>query len=264
MCARYTLTVPDFGALARMLLVPADPELAALYRPRYNVAPSTTQLVLRGREDGRELVPASWGLLNRWAKDPSAATRHVNARSEGVRAKPAFREAFAKRRCVVPADGFYEWTGAKGHRSPIWFHPEDGGLLHLAGLYESWQDPATGESTRTFTILTTAANALVEPIHDRMPVILDPADVDVWLGRAEGVTPEQAEALLRPAPVDLLAKRAVSRRVNSVGADDPSVLQEEQPAEARPAKERPAKEKAAKEQPEPRGQLSLFELKPGR
>jgi len=230
MCARYTLTVPDFGALARMLSVPVDldPELAAHYRPRHNVAPSTQQLVLRGREDGRELVPASWGLLNRWVKDPSTTTRHINARSEGARTKPAFREAFSRRRCVVPADGFFEWKGAKGKRQPLWFHPREGGLLHMAGLYEDWTDPTTGEATRTFTILTTTPNEVVAPVHDRMPAILDPADVDAWLGLSEGVTAEQAEALLRPAPSELLATRQVSRRVNSPGVDEPSLLNEEQ------------------------------------
>jgi putative SOS response-associated peptidase YedK len=226
MCARYTLAIPDFATLARLLDVAVDPELAALYRPRYNAAPSTAQLVLRGREGGCELVMATWGLLNRWVKDPSTATRYVNARSEGARTKPAFREAFARRRCVVPADGFYEWTGGRGARRPLWFHPRAGGLLHLAGLYEAWRDPATGEATRTFTILTTAANDVVAPVHDRMPAILDPAQVDAWLGIA-GASPEQAEALLRPTPPRLLDARPVSRRVNSAEADDPSLLQEE-------------------------------------
>jgi putative SOS response-associated peptidase YedK len=230
MCARYTLTVPDFATLARLLEIaidrstPEPPDLAALYQPRYNAAPKTVQLVLRARDDRRELVAASWGLVNRWVKDPSAATPYVNARSEGARTKPAFRDAFAHRRCVVPADGFYEWTGPKKDRRPIWFHPRAGGLLHLAGLYETWHDPATGEGTRTFTILTTASSGLVAPVHDRMPVILDPAQVDAWLGRA---SPDQAEALLRPAPPGLLAARPVSRRVNAVEADDPSLLREE-------------------------------------
>lgn len=245
MCARYTLTVPDFGALARLLLVPVDPELERRYRPRYNVAPGTRQLVLRAArrraapgataapEPARTLSVASWGLIHGGAADPETAMRHVNARSEGARFKPAFRESFAERRCVVPADGFYEWTGPKGARRPIWFHPRAGGLLHLAGLYEGWRDPATGKGIWTFTILTTDSSDAVAPVHDRMPAILDPSEVDAWLGLAGAITPEEAEALLRPAAPGLLEARAVSRRVNAVENDDPSLLTEE-PAEVRP------------------------------
>lgn len=227
MCARFTLAVPDLASLARMLSVDVDPGLAALYHPRYNVAPSTRNLVLRAHDGRRQLVPATWGLVNRWAR-PGADVRIVNARAEGARTKPAFRSAFAQRRCVIPADGFFEWTGPKGARRPIWFHPAGGGLLHLAGLYEEASEDAAAGGTpeRTFTILTTDANARVAPVHDRMPAILAPKDLDAWLS-VDVARPEEAEALLRPAPLELLAARAVSPRVNSVTNDDPSLLQEE-------------------------------------
>ncbi|AKT36408.1 SOS response-associated peptidase [Chondromyces crocatus] len=277
MCARYTLTVPDFGALAQALLVPLDDEIGSHYRPHFNIAPGTTQLILHlappdrdenaeeavvsgrtrgagpraqaprsGRAGGasaaggRVLVEANWGLLNRWVKDPAEARRHVNARAEGVREKPSFREAFARRRCVIPADGFYEWTGPKGARQPVWFHPQRGGLLHLAGLHETWHDPTTGEGFRTFVILTTAANDVVAPLHDRMPVLLAPEDVDAWLD-VEGSNLDEVEALMRPAPAKVLALRPVSRRVNTTREDDPGLLdaveeEAEAPREASPAR----------------------------
>lgn len=253
MCARFTLAVPDFAWLARALEVAVDAgstlgaadqppagasttEAARLYRPRYNVAPSDVHLVLRAQDGRRELVPALWGITPRWSQGPAAAPARrgahaggsaiVNARAETARSKPTFRGAFAARRCVVPADGFYEWTGAKGARRPFWFHPAEGGLLHLAGLYEAAADAPTGQPHVTFTILTTGPNAEVAKVHDRMPAILTPADVTAWLS---GATPEQAEALLRPAPPGALIARPVSTRVNSVSNDDPSLLREERP-----------------------------------
>ncbi|EYF03607.1 SOS response-associated peptidase [Chondromyces apiculatus] len=288
MCARYTLTIPNFAAIAQALLVSVDPDLAGGYRPGFNIAPGTTQLILRGLgEDGtdsgddapgpgRALDTAVWGLVNRWVKDPTQAMKHVNARSEGVREKPSFRQAFARRRCVIPADGFYEWTGPKGARQPVWFHPREGGLLKLAGLYESFLEPATGENVQTFTVLTTAANDVVARLHDRMPVLLADEDVDAWLGLDEGVSLDAVEALMRPAPNDLLLTRRVSRRVNGSFANDPTLLDEEVEVVA----ERPAEKEGSgtvEGAPRPRrkrgkegsdnAQLSLLPLgdaKPGR
>jgi putative SOS response-associated peptidase YedK len=227
MCGRYTLTTPDYDTLARALGVVVDPELAALYRPRYNVAPTTVCLVVRERDGGREIVRARWGLVNSWAKDRSAGPKQINARSETAPDKPAFRAAFAKRRCVVPADGFYEWQGAKGARQPIRYHAPDGGLLAFAGLYESWDDPSTGERERTFTILTTAANELVAPVHDRMPAVLAPGDVPAWL--AADTDAARARALLGPAPAGVLVATPASPRVNAVGNDDPGCLAPPEP-----------------------------------
>lgn len=225
MCARFTLTLPDYDALARALGVDVDLAIAAFYRPRYNVAPTQVHLLLRAEHGKREVVRARWGLVNRWAR--AAGPKLINARSETAAVKPAFREAFARRRCVVPTDGFYEWTGEKGERQPIWLHPADGGLLRLAGLYESATEPATGVCEHTFTILTTESNALVAPIHDRMPAVLLPEDVDAWLDlptAPSAANDEAARACLRPAPRSLLVATAVSSRVSSVRSDDPSCL----------------------------------------
>ncbi len=235
MCGRYTLTYPDYETLARALGVDVDPELAALYRPRYNVAPTDTSFVLRVKDGRREIVPARWGLVNSWAKDRSSAAKQINARSETAPKRPAFRDAFERRRCVVPADGFFEWTGAKGQRRPIWYHRPGGELLTLAGLYESWRDPATGVLERTFTILTTAANALVAPVHDRMPAVLVGDEVNAWLGAGQGAAID-AHALLHPAPETLLVATPVSKRANTVEHDDPACLAEAE-AEAEPEAE---------------------------
>ncbi|WP_437646522.1 SOS response-associated peptidase [Sorangium sp. So ce362] len=270
MCARFTLAVPDFASLVAMLeaavgagaagggtarVIVADPRAAALYRPRYNIAPSTVHPVLRAQGGQRELVPGTWGFAGRFARGGAAPSLLANARAESARTKPTFRGAFAAHRCVVPADGFYEWTGPKGARRPTWFHPAGGGLLRLAGLYQPAKDPDTGELDLRFTILTTEASADVAPVHDRMPVLLEPEDVDLWLGAGEGADAERAEALLRPAPRGSLAARAVSPRVNSVGHDDPALLQEVV-AEAAAPKASPSKAAA----PKAGGTLPLFDL----
>jgi putative SOS response-associated peptidase YedK len=175
----------------------------------------------------RQILPAKWGLVNTWAKDAKRAAKQINARAETVATNPAFRDAFTKRRCVVPADGFFEWIGAGAARQPIWFHRPDGKLILFAGLYESW--PATPDNwQRTFTIITTTPNRLVEPIHDRMPVILAGEAVDYWLDPREEHT-DTLKKLLVPAPEETLVKVSVSQRVNSVKNDDPGCLE---PAEA--------------------------------
>ncbi|XYH97046.1 SOS response-associated peptidase [Sorangium sp. So ce1128] len=270
MCARFTLALPDFAALVALLeasfgaaggparALAADPKAAARYRPRYNIAPSTVHPVLRAQGGQRALVPATWGFLGRFARGGAAPSLLANARADGARTKPTFREAFAARRCVVPADGFYEWTGPKGARRPTWFHPAEGGLLRLAGLYQPAKDPDTGEVDIRFTILTTEASADVAPVHDRMPVLLDPGDVDLWLGIGDGGDVDRAEALLRPAPRGTLAARPVSPRVNSVGHDDPTLLQEVAVEAAAP--EAAASKAAA---PKAGGTLPLFDLDSG-
>jgi putative SOS response-associated peptidase YedK len=176
------------------------------------------------RYEDRELLPATWGLVNSWAKDKKRAAGQINARAETIADRPAFRDAFQKRRCVVPADGFFEWTGPTGARQPLWYYRPDGGLLLFAGLYESWQ-PEPGQWERTFTIITTEANAIVREVHDRMPVILPEERINDWLfGRQENS--EALRAMLVPAPDALLTVRHVSPRVNSAREDDPGVLEE--------------------------------------
>jgi putative SOS response-associated peptidase YedK len=221
MCGRFTITRRDGNSLAAELGVPTESFVD--YKPRYNVAPLQMHFVVRVEFENRQLIPARWGLVNRWAKDASMAGKCINARSETVETRPAFRDAFKKRRCAVPADGFFEWTGPKTARRPIWFHREGGQILLFAGLYEAWQKKP-GEWETTFTILTTAANALMAPYHDRMPVILADRDADDWMDpRAPDAT--ALKRLLVPAPEDLLITTPVSPKLNSVKNDCAELLE---------------------------------------
>jgi len=163
-----------------------------------------------------------WGLVNSWAKNNQSAARCINAKAETVEARPSFKDAFLKRRCIVPADGFYEWRGPKNNREPLWIHPSDRGLLLFAGLYESWQ-PEPGQWQRTFTIITTGANRVIEPIHDRMPAILDERAAEDWMNPNES-NPLRLKALLVPAPDERLVLSPASPLVNSVKNEGPELL----------------------------------------
>jgi putative SOS response-associated peptidase YedK len=222
MCGRFTMTRRDRTELAAMLGVP-ESELGD-YGPRFNIAPTQPYFVLKTRYESREAIPATWGLVNSWAKDASRASMCINAKAETVDKLPTFREAFEKRRCVVPADGFYEWRGPKVRREPLWIHPADGALLLFAGLFEAWQSQP-GEWQTTFTILTTAANRTLEPIHNRMPVILDEAGAADWMNLREP-DPLSLKSLLVPAPDDLLLVRPASPLVNSVKNEGPELLED--------------------------------------
>jgi putative SOS response-associated peptidase YedK len=221
MCGRFTMSRRDAEELALELGVPL--ESLRDYRPRYNIAPTDQHWLLRVKYEERELLPARWGLVNSWAKDNKRAAQQINARAETLESRAAFKGAFAERRCVVPADGFFEWTGPKTARQPIWFHRPQGGLILFAGLYEYWQ---TGpyQWERTFTIVTTDANEVVGRVHDRMPVILAEEGADAWLLPNQEVS--DLRTLLAPAPEALLIATAVSPRANSVRNDDPAVLEE--------------------------------------
>jgi putative SOS response-associated peptidase YedK len=220
MCGRFTITRRDGNALAAELGVPADSFVD--YRPRYNVAPTQPHFIVRIKYENREVIPATWGLVKSGSKDASMAAKTINARSETVESRTAFRDAFQTRRCVVPADGFFEWTGPKTARQPTWFHREDSGLLLFAGLYEAWQKEQ-GSWQTTFTILTTSANSLLESYHDRMPVILADRDADDWMD-PRAPDPHALKRLLVPAPDDLLIATPVSPDVNNVDNDSPDLL----------------------------------------
>lgn len=222
MCGRFTLTRQEAHELAHELGVPV--ESLPNYRPRYNIAPTDQHWIVRNKYEDREVLPALWGLINTWAKDRKRAAAQINARVETIETRPAFRDAFRKRRCLVPADGFFEWTGAKKARRPVWFHNPDGRLLMFAGLYESWQ-PEPDIWERTFTIVTTDANKTVAEVHDRMPVILNGETAEHWMFSDE-TDPDVLRKLLTPASDDLLVGTPVSDRANSVRNDDPSVLDE--------------------------------------
>src|SRR5262249_18590577 len=220
MCGRFTLTRQDRRELAALLGV--DEKDLRDYQPHYNIAPTQDHFVVRSRYETRSLVPARWGLVNRWATNNSSSASCINAKAETVEIRPSFREAFARRRCVVPADGFYEWRGPRSNREPLWIHRADGGLLWFAGLYESWQ-PEPGKWQRTFTIITTRANRLIEPVHDRMPVIFDERAAEDWMNPDEP-DPLRLKTLLVPTPSDQLLLPPASLLVNSVENDGPELL----------------------------------------
>jgi putative SOS response-associated peptidase YedK len=222
MCGRFTMTHEQLEMLAEDLGVAVDtlPNI----RPRYNVAPTDEHFIVRMEHEDREVLRAKWGLLNWWSKDAKRAALQINAKAETLERTAPFKEAFAKRRCVVPADGFFEWVGPKEDRRPIWFHSPDGRLMFFAGLYDYWR-PTPDERQRTFTIITTSANELVEPVHNRMPVILSRDDFDTWMG--PGVHLDDARRLLVPAPPGVLATRRVSQKANSVKNDTPDILEEQ-------------------------------------
>jgi putative SOS response-associated peptidase YedK len=193
------------------------------YRERFNLAPAQRALIVREREGEREAVLAKWGLLPHWAKDAKIAFKMINARSETLTEKPAYRSLLTKYRCLIPADGFYEWTlGDDGKKTPVHFHLTDGALFAFAGLWTSRTDLETGEILDSCTVVTTRPNELVAPVHDRMPVILPAGAESLWLDAA--VAKEHALALLEPYPAALMAAVTASRRVNSVGNDDAGLL----------------------------------------
>ena len=189
------------------------------FAPRFNVAPTDSVLALTERSAGRELMLARWGLVPHWAKDVKAGARMINARAETLAESSAYRPLLAKNRCLILADGFYEWRlDPDGKKRPVRYALDDGSPFGFAGLWTSWRDPGSGESLRTCTIITTDANPLVAPVHDRMPVIL-PRDVeDEWLDR--DVPLELALSLLQPYPAERMTAADASMLVNSVKNDD--------------------------------------------
>jgi putative SOS response-associated peptidase YedK len=201
------MTQKEVGAVAEDLGARYEESLAASWRPRYNVAPTQPAVIAR-LEDGQPwLRMGTWGFA-----PPGGGKLSINARSETADRRGMFARAFASRRCVVPADGFFEWTGARSDRRPIWFHAASGRLVYFAGI---WQPGPDGEPA--FAILTTAPSPEVAEVHDRMPVVLDVARARAWLERPD-------RALLGPAPAGWLVGTEVSRRVNDVENDDPECL----------------------------------------
>lgn len=216
MCGRYSITTPLEAVRALF-----DVQSGLNLRPRYNVAPTDEVPVLRLREGERELVTMRWGLVPFWAKDRKGAAKMINARADTAAEKPAFREAFARRRCLVPADGFYEWQTEGKAKLPWRITMPDGAPFAFAGLWEYWKSPE-GEPLLTCTILTTDANDALRPIHHRMPVILPRDGYGRWLA-------EPAAELLKPWDGPALRAFRVSTHVNSVKNDDPECLAPLQP-----------------------------------
>jgi putative SOS response-associated peptidase YedK len=224
MCGRFTQERPA-SELAEIFA--AEP-LADEFGARYNVAPTDEAFVIVQREERRAVTAYRWGLVPHWSTDSKGASRMFNARAETITASPAFREAFKRRRCIVPVDSFYEWKREGTVRQPYRVVRADGRPLALAGLWAGWRDPKTDQVRRTFTIVTTTPNDAMADLHDRMPVVLDKPVWDLWLvdGRA-GPPLDEGEllAMLRPSDTIPLRIYPVNRYVNDVRRDGPDLIE---------------------------------------
>lgn len=219
MCGRFTLFEPE-KVLAREFGVPGFPSGIPAPLPRYNIAPSQPVAAVRAaREKGhRELVLLRWGLIPSWTKDPRIGDRLVNARAETVRGKPSFRGPFRRRRCLVPANGFFEWQRGVRGKQPYYVRMRDGRMFAFAGLWDRWDDP-DGGPVESCTILTTAANEALAPIHERMPVILPREEYGRWIDPSNPDA-DSLSPLLVPFPSGEMIAFPVSRRVNDPAVDD--------------------------------------------
>lgn len=217
MCSRYSLTSPPEAVRSYFGTFNVEQ-----FPPRYNIAPTQPVLIVRNSQrHERELVLVRWGLIPSWVKAPGEFATIINARAETAQEKPSFRASMRHRRCLVPTDGFYEWTGEKGAKQPHLIRPRGGGPMAMAGIWEHWLG-ADGSELETMAILTVAANRTMRPIHDRMPAILAPDAFEAWLDCRSGSAAEAAE-LLVPAPEDLLDIVPVSRALNNPRNEGPAV-----------------------------------------
>jgi putative SOS response-associated peptidase YedK len=220
MCGRFTQQRPASELAEIFGAEPLVEEPGA----RYNVAPTDDALVVVQRDERRAVTAYRWGLVPHWAADLRAGSRMFNARAETVTTSPAFRDAFQRRRCIVPVDSFYEWKREGTIRQPYRVVRDDGGPLALAGLWAGWRDPETDVVRRTFTIVTTTPNATVADLHDRMPVVLPDGTWDRWLGPTPA---DAAELLGLLAPTDEVGLHIhpVNRYVNDVRRDGPELIE---------------------------------------
>jgi putative SOS response-associated peptidase YedK len=220
MCGRFTNTATDTEIAEAF---DATPPAVSVARPRFNICPTQPVIIVRAPGADRELVLMRWGLVPRWAKDVSLGSRMINARSETLAEKPAFRDAFRKRRCLVPVTGFFEWRTTANGKQPHLIRRSDLRPFALAGLWESWRSPEDGSTLETFTIITTQANAKLVPLHDRMPVILGPRQIDAWL--APETDAAKLQELLVPSPPEDLSLQPVSTLVNNPWNDSPACIE---------------------------------------
>ncbi|MEM9301086.1 MAG: SOS response-associated peptidase [Pseudomonadota bacterium] len=220
MCGRYFIdTLPEtIGDAFDLIRVPK-------LEVSYNVAPTQLQPIVLAAEGERRLGPARWGLIPFWAKDAKIGNRMINARSETVASKPAFRQSWQKRRCLVPASGFYEWKKVAGGKQPYAIRPQQGDLLAFGGLWDRWENPE-GEVVISYSILTTTPNDTVAFVHDRMPVVVGPDRFEAWLTAPA----DELQDDLKPAPNDLLRAYPVSRDVGSPRNNRPDLLDPVEPA----------------------------------
>ncbi|HEY9760997.1 MAG TPA: SOS response-associated peptidase [Trichocoleus sp.] len=222
MCGRYSQSQTG-EAVAEAFHLPSPPSL----EPRYNIAPTqpVSAILATSEKPEPQHHLLRWGLIPGWSKDPTIGNRLINARAETVAEKPSFRNAFKRRRCLIVADGFYEWKTDPDSKAkqPYYFQLQEHDLFAFAGLWEQWTDPQSGGELETCTILTTAANTVLEPIHDRMPVILPPEHYEAWLD-PDFYDAKVLQALLQPYNPDAMQSYAVSKAVNSPKNDSPACL----------------------------------------
>lgn len=217
MCGRYTLSA-KLSALTEVFDVPPP---GFEQEPRFNIAPGQQAPVVAADGRGPRMGLMTWGLVPGWMEDPGRGL--INARAETVGTKRSFRASYARRRCLIPADGFYEWraSGHGGATQPVWIHPRLGRVVSFAGVWARWSRPGH-ETVHGFAVLTTDANQDLHGIHDRMPVVIAEGDRPTWLDRSASL--QRVQALLRPPPAGTFGSHAVSRRVNDPAEDDPGLI----------------------------------------
>jgi putative SOS response-associated peptidase YedK len=250
MCGRYCIISPP-EAIRQLFRYPEQPN----FPPRYNIAPTQPVPIVRMENGERHFTLVRWGLIPAWVKDPKGFSLLINARGESVNDKPAFRNAMKRRRCLFPADGFYEWKGEGAAKRPYFARPVQGGPIAYAGLWETWTGP-NGEEMETAAIITTQANAEMATVHHLAPAIVAPEQFDFWLDCAN-VDEKLAAELIARAPDDTMEVYEVSNAVNRV-ANDSSMLVEPHSADASPQETAPKpSRRAGKDKNDPR-QGSLF------
>ncbi len=222
MCGRFTVTNVDPNAIAETFNLSQPPTALVA---RYNVAPTQPiATIIRDEAGQNQLAWMRWGLVPSWSKDMHGAAKMINARAETVADKPAYRAALSKRRCLIVADGFYEWhVNDDGSKTPMYIRLTNGTLFGIAGLWERWTNPEDGEIVTSCALITTTPNALMESIHNRMPVIMPHAAYDTWLDYKQ-TDGKQVTPLLIPYPADQMIAYAVSARVNNPRSDEPSLV----------------------------------------
>lgn len=217
MCGRFVADIPA-DELKKIFALIETPQL----EPRFNVAPTQLAAVVQNQGENNRLDLLKWGFVPGWSKDVSFGSHLINARSETVAEKPAFRHAIKYRRCIIPASGFYEWEHIGDKKQPYYIQLADQSPMFLAGVWESWKAP-DGSELETFAILTTTANKLVAPLHDRMPVILHPATFTLWLSHNMH-DPEQLQPLYQPYPAEEMTSHKVPDLVNNPRFDSPACI----------------------------------------
>ena len=214
MCGRFTLQTPE-SKIREAFNLPIGDKLGL--SPRYNIAPSQDIPIIRGTENGPELAMAHWGLVPHWSKEPTTKYSTINARIETVAEKPTYRTSFKSRRCLIPADGFYEWKVINGHKIPYYIHMQKGGVFAFAGIWDRWE--AEGKTLDSFSIIVMPANEVMKPIHERMPAIIAPSHYDLWLDQRM-TEKDEIMGYLNSAPSSSLKFYPISPWVNSPQHDD--------------------------------------------